>query len=570
MAAGSDRLAKRFGGTAGVSATERLMERGLLAIIVFMFALGLHRAFIANINWDEFYYLENVHSYLNGQLSLQLVTFHVHFFRWLPFVSDNEVGQIIAARSVLWLLSLASGWLIYHIARQFCSRPAAMMAVLFYIGFSYVVDHGLTFRMDPICAFLFLGSLSFLLGAGKSRYHLPLSAFIMAAAMMISVKSVFYLSTIGVIFLAFLLFEPDRRAVAKNMLLYAAVFVGAFDDLTDPAGYLQAAGNKAFLESPLLPRINYILRGFSENGIIWVFIGFGLVKAVHDAIRGPDRKNSLILVSLAAPLLSLLIYFGAYPYFYVFLMPPAVVLGGVFADVLMARLRASQSKILLLILGGTVLFIPASTLGDYFRKLPNQTAAQVETVALVHRMFPEPVPYIDRNSMISSFPKVGLFMSTWNMELYRAAGNPVMEDAIRRGQPRFLIANSCRLDISGPTVGNQTPCDNRLLKEDFEILQANFVHHWGEIYVAGKAFELAETSEPHEFEILIAGQYTLEAKAAVSIDGVTYRPGDRVRLDQAVHTIASAGAATHAVLRWGANLYRPSHEPSPQPIFYDF
>jgi hypothetical protein len=583
MAPGPQQLAEACEAPAGVSATDRLMERGLLAIIAILIVLGLHRAFIANINWDEFYYLANVHSFKNGQLSLQLMTFHVHFFSWLPFVSDNEVGQVIAARSVLWLLSLASCWLIYRIARLFCSRLAALLSVLFYLGFSYVVDHGLTFRMDPICAFLFLASLYFLLTVEKSRYHVPLSALFMAVAMIVSVKSLFYLGTIGVIFLARLLFESNGRAAVKDMLLFAAVFLGAFvalfqihtlalanDNLTDPVAYLRSAGNKAMFSSPFLPRINYILRGFLENGIIWVFIGFGLAKAVHDAIKGPKRKQALTLVALAAPLLSLLVYFGAYPYFYVFLMPAAVILGGVFADVLMARARASQSKILLLILGGTVLFIPASTLGDYIRKLPNQTVAQMETVALVHRMFPEPVPYIDRNSMISSFPKAGMFMSTWRMELYRAAGKPVMEDVIRRGQPKFLIANSCRLDIFEPKVGNETPCDNRLLREDSEILRTNFVHHWGAIYVAGKSFDLQGPSDPQDFEILIAGDYTLEAEAAVALDGVIYRPGDQVHLDRGAHTIASTGAPRQVVLRWGANLYRPSHEPSLQPIFYGF
>ena len=68
----------------------------------------------------------------------------------------------------------------------------------------------------------------------------------------------------------------------------------------------------------------------------------------------------------------------------------------------------------------------------------------------------------------------------------------------------------------------------------------------------------------------VGSHYTLEAEAPVSIDGETYRPGDLVHLDQTVHTIASTGAPTQVILRWGANLYRPSHEPSPQPIFYEF
>ena len=40
-----------------------LLERSLWVTIVILFALSLHRAFIANINWDEFYYLSQVHQY---------------------------------------------------------------------------------------------------------------------------------------------------------------------------------------------------------------------------------------------------------------------------------------------------------------------------------------------------------------------------------------------------------------------------------------------------------------------------------------------------------------------------
>jgi hypothetical protein len=557
-----------------------LLERSLWATIVILFALSLHRAFIANINWDEFYYLSQVHQYRNGLLSLPLQTLHVHLFGWLPFVSDNEVYQIFAARGFLWLMSIVSGVLIFNVARNFCSKEASLLSVLFYAGFSYVVDHGLSFRYDPICAFLFLASLYMLLCAGGSRFRIAISGFLMAVAMMVSIKSVFYFGTIGAIFLTLFLLEPNRRVVIKNALVFAAVFSGsllvlyqahryalASDTLIDPSAYVRSSGSKTLLSTPFLPRINFIINALSQNGPIWVFIFLGLAKAVYGAFKGPDRKSALILVSFAAPLLSLLFYRNAYPYFYVFLMPAVVVLGGVFADVLIASFRRSSSKVVLLVFAGTVLMISGSVLGDYIRKLPDQTAAQAQIVALVHRMFPEPVPYIDRNSMISSYPTAGFLMSTWNMESYVARNSPVMEGLIQGKQPQFLIANSCALDILQRQVYEETLCHYRLLDQDLEALRANFVHHWGAVYVAGKTFELRAQSEPEEFEILISGTYTLEADAGVSIDGAPHRPGDQVHLSQGGHTIVATDAATDAVLRFGVNLPQPGHEPSSLPIY---
>jgi Dolichyl-phosphate-mannose-protein mannosyltransferase len=564
-------------------ALSLLVGWAVVAIIALLLACSLHRAFITNINWDEFFYLSKVHLYINGLLSSRLQTFGVHFFGWLPLVSDNEIEQIIAARASLWLLSLATSWLIYEIARKFCSKEAALLSVLFYLGFSFVVDHGLSFRSDPLCAALFLASLYFLLGPAYSRYHLAISAFLLAVAMMVSIKSVFYLGTIGTIFLGLFLVDSNRRVIAMDAFYFAVAFSMSFlvlyhahgsalasHDLFDPSAFIGSAGAKTLLSTPFLPRFDTIRNALFQNGPIWVLICLGLAKVGYDLVTARVRKNAVILLSFGVPLLSLLIYRNAYPYFFVFLMPAVVILGGVFADVLIARYRASGSKILPLVLAGTVLVTVGGVLGDYVRKLPDQMVAQSEIVELVHRMFPEPVPYIDRNSMISSYPKVGFFMSTWGMENYLTWNVPIMDDLIRREQPRFLIANTCSLDISRPMADEHAQCQYRLLNEDFDTLRANFVHHWGPVYVAGKAFDLRVPREPQEFEILISGLYTVEAETAVIIDGVTLQPREQVRLDQAVHKIAAADTPERVVLRFGKNLFKPDHAPSSQPIFYDF
>jgi len=184
-------------------------------------------------------------------------------------------------------------------------------------------------------------------------------------------------------------------------------------------------------------------------------------------------------------------------------------------------------------------------------------------------LFPDPVAYIDRNSMIASYPKVGFFMSSWGMENYLAGNRPIMEDLIRREQPVFLLANSCALELSRQPTEDPDLCPLRLLDADFEILRDNFVHHWGAIYVAGKTFQLEAQAKPQFFEVLIPGVYTLEAAAPASIDGKTYRPGDPVTLDQATHAISATGGAMRVLLRWGQGLYRPDHEPSLQPIYKD-
>lgn len=581
MATESQQAAQGVEATKGLSAPYPLLRWSLLAIVVVVFALSLHRAFIANINWDEFYVLSFVHLYRNGALSLSLQTFHVHLFAWLPLVSSNEIDQIVAARVVLWLLSVGSGVLIYNIARSFCSRDGALFSVLFYFGFSSVVDHGLSFRYDPICAFLFLAALYLLVGAGRTRSRLALSAVCMAVALLVSIKSVLFFGTIGTVFLAFLLFEREKRAVLIDAALYAAVLAGSLfllyqlhthalgdDNLEDATQKLTSAGTKVLFSGPFLQNLSSIVNAVTQNGPVWVFVLLGLAKAAYDLITGAGRKRALILLSFAVPLLSLFLYSETYAYFFVFLMPAAVVLGGTFADLLIERVRASRSKALAAVLAGTVLMIVGTVVGDTLKRLPDQTVAQVEVVALVHRLFPDPVPYIDRNSMIASYPKVGFFMSRWGMEIYRRDKAAGFEDLIRREQPRFLINNTCRLGLSAPADDGGSQCDSTLFEDDIEALRDNFVHHWGALYVAGKSFRQLVPSESQSFETLTAGRYTIEASGRVAIDDEIYRPGDVVYLAQAPHTIRAIDTATDVVLRLGENPFKPDRAPSSQPIYH--
>lgn len=572
---------ERTGSLLHAPSLERI-ERALSILIGVLFAVSFHRLFITNINWDEFFYLSFIHDYQRGVPLSLFQTFHVHLFGWLTSLPGNEIHQILAARGVAWLLMGGSSWFIYAIARKYCSRLASLVAVLLYLSFSYVMDHGLSFRADPICAVLFMAALYFLLHDDKSRFHLPISAVLMAVAMMISIKSVFYLPTFGIIFLARVATRERKWDAVKGAILFSIVFGGAFLTLyqshslsladstrADPAVFLASVGSKMLLGDGWFPRLQYLVRAGQENLIVWGLLMLGAVGMVRRVVRREERESGLVLLALLVPIGSLVIYRNAFPYFFVFLMPAAVVLGGVGCDLLLARGREIGTKIYDMMIV-VVLFAQAGVfLADYAAKFPDQTIAQRETIDLVHRMFPRPVAYVDRSSMVPSHRKVGFFMSTWGMESYRARGEPVMEEVLKSEEPKFLIVNSWALDISEPQLGGEAANAYKLLDEDHRILRENFVHHWGAVYVAGKQFDL-RPSRPETFEVLISGVHTVESPVPVAINGAIYQPGERVELDRGMHRIASAGGRGRVVLRWGDRLYRPDRAPSPRPIFYGF
>ena len=195
---------------------------------------------------------------------------------------------------------------------------------------------------------------------------------------------------------------------------------------------------------------------------------------------------------------------------------------------------------------------------------------QRRVIEAVHQMFPEPVPYIDRNSMIASFPKVGFFMSSWGLEKYRDRGQPIFRDRLLREAPVFLIANTPVLEIGAPDEQRRSYGRMALFEEDWQVLRENYIPHWGPIFVAGKAFAQL-SADPRRFEVLIPGTYTLEADGPVAVDGRTLQPGAVLTLDRGSYEIANRTAARFDVrLRWGENLTRPAAAPPAGEIYAGF
>lgn len=562
----------------------RSLERAALGLIALFLAVGLHRVFITNINWDEFYYLSLVHLYRSGDLALKLQTLHVHFFSWLAWVSENEVRQIFAARMVIWLASAASAGLIYRIARRFSSRLGALFAAVFYLSFSFVMDHGLSFRADPFCALFFLIAVHLLVNKADRPYATPLAALAMAVAVMFSLKSIFYAPTLAVLLVAL----PSAAAGRWAGLRRAAIFTLSFAitatalflwhsadlapaPLTSAGAYAAAAGRKTLAGGTLMPAWPFVRQALINNALTWIFIAGGLWIAGRRWLAGGRRAEAIVILSLALPLVSLLVYRNAFPYFFVFLMPTAVIPAALAIDRLAARAGAPDGRAVFAALAVTLVMAATTYAINYARKWPDQTVAQAEIVRLVHTLFPRPVPYIDRNAMIASFPKAGFFMSTWGMESYRAAKRPIMADLIARKAPPLLIVNTPALDISRPAPPNGVSSPYNLFPADFKVLRENYIRHWGAIYVAGKRLDLAADASARTFEIMVPGTYTLEADGPVVIDGAPVTPGAYVELARGPHSAAAAaGAAQQVTLRWGKNLFVPARSPSPQPIYTGF
>lgn len=171
--------------------------------------LKFHLIFQIAINQDEFYYLSWIYEHMNGSLTHQLQSFHVHFFPWLSFFGPNEVSQVIGARLIMYLLFLITCSYIFMIGRYYLNTTSALFSVLCCLSFDFTVVNGANFRSDTISTFLFLFALYHFLIKKESIIFNFAAGLAMALALMFTIKSVIHMSVFVALVLIRLLFSRD-------------------------------------------------------------------------------------------------------------------------------------------------------------------------------------------------------------------------------------------------------------------------------------------------------------------------------------------------------------------------
>lgn len=564
---------------------EVLIRSSLLALIGVALLLRLRLLFVVNVNWDEFLHLGKVHSYLRGELLNPLQTAYVHAFAWLPAVSGNEVDQIIAARLVAYLFSLASLVLIYRIGRPYLGSAAALFAVFCYLAFSFVLEHGDSFRADPFATFFCLAAV-YLVLLPSWRPAAALAGLAAAAALMVTIKSALYFPVIGILLLLPLL-TPGRRKEGFIACLSFGLALGLgfacfyllqrwalHPVLNEQTGaFVTGSGKKVIRFDRLFPGRFYMLHSVIENAVIWLALVIGAGLAAKDRLRGSkdQRAAATYLLVFLVPLLVFLIYRNSFPYFYAFILPlPMLSCGWLFAKIMQLQ-PGRQLRAPRLLAFGLCLAVAVNLGKHYLSNADSSHALQRATIDLVHKIFPEPVVYIDRCEMVSSHEKVGLFMSTWGMENYLDEGQPIFRTLLRERQPVYLLANIPTLNPQFDQERLRALGHYVLFDEDQEVLRANFVHHWGDLFVAGKTLRFTETQDRDDFEMLIPGRYTLESKVPIEIDGRLFQPGATIELSAGRHSARRLDSGRgRAILRWGDHLFRPADPAPPWPLFAGF
>lgn len=561
----------------------KLIEFGLLVFLAIALYLKFRLIFKIAINQDEFAYLSRIYSFSRGSLTQQFQTFHVHFFKWIFNFSKNEAIQIIFARSAMYLFFLGTCLLTYLIGRQFLNRSGALFAVICFLSFSYVIVNGSSFRSDTISAFFSLLSTYLIISKTQSRISIIIAGLAFAVSLMVTIKSVFHLISIGIIFICILIVAQNKLDVVKKIIcFFITLATGCFlfyhfhastlltTNLGEPNHYLGRVSSKVIITNELFPGWKFLKLTIYLDLFIWILFVAGIILVTFTIIHTARNEvtNRLILLAFLFPIFSLIFYRNAFPYFYVFILSPAIIFCGVVSHEIIEVLKKTTSVLPPFFLIVLTLIVFLNFLRFYLVYSPNRNVEQVELLEHVHEIFPEPVSYIDGCSMVASYPNAGFFMSSWGMENYLRTNKPIMKDLLIKYQPLFLLANVPQIDLSLPKSKAVSYAKYSLLEDDWMVLKSNFLHHWGPIYVVGKQFDFSSVVSSQIFNILISGEYTLEGKQNVLVDGLIYRPGDIITLKKGKHTITGYYKSGKVALRWGKHLYKPSTLPPSDPIFF--
>lgn len=530
--------------------------------LVFALTLALQTELVFNrpVNWDEFFHLSEAHAFAQGRLTEVFQVLYARAFGWLAWLSIDAIDQIRVARLFMQACNLFTVAAICAMAARFVRPVPALLTGLAYFTGGYILEHGFSFRADPIAAALLMGALWILL-VSKLRLGAILAAGLLSGlAVVTTIKVIFYAPAFAAVCWLRLAQTQDRKGTlirltcfALAALAFSALFLW-LTILTLPAGadaagkLLHTSGSMMFNEG-LFPRWPYIFKAMAFAPIMAL-----AVLAAPVAILQADQTRTLkaAMVGLMLPLVSLAFYRNSFPYYYVFIMPPVLVGAAWSFEQLV---RQFPLRMVTAVLATTAVLVSVTTPRSVL-------AVQQQVNTAVHDIFPDPVAYIDFPGMIVDYPKANFFMTTWGFHKYWRGFETSFSDLLQQQTVPMMLINHDVLANNQNDNGGAS----ELMPVDRVTLREGFIPHWGPVWVAGRTFPAG--SAAGAFSIHAPGTYTLEG-AAARIDGRLIQPGQYLVLRRGVHRFEPM-ASGDTRLRWGRDLHRPDYAYAGDPMLKDF
>lgn len=534
----------------------------IAVVILVILGLQLQLAVTRSINWDEYYFLSQVHQFVRGELTVPLQTLHVRLFAWLPGTGLDSVDQVVLGRLAMFAAQIGTCIAIAAVAQRFTNLAGAMVCALAYLTFAFVVQHGFAFRTDPLAAFMSMTALAILARSRLNLLSIVLASLILGAAFMITIKLVLYAPAFAG--MAWLRWSESgfgvRRAAAiaaipiLTALVAALLFLAHSLSLAPPERAMEMLNTSGNYMFGLKPKFGYILQALVKS-LPWILLFAGLARIL---VRGSEANaaDRIALAGLAAPLLSLIFYTNTFPYFYAFILPPVVAAFSGGLEWLSQRYKIVLLAVLLAMSGAFVW----ATDGQ------SRQREQREIEQAVDQIFPEKIAYFDFPGFLPRHQKVNFFMTIWGFRNYINASEPHFAAILQKRTVPLLLAVEPEDNPSLLAVMEGGPNTKLFHPQDIAALRESYRHAWGPIYIAGTRLG---ASQRQVWNVNVPGTYTVEGQ--LRINDRSYRAGDLIELPRGpVVLVAEARSEAGAGLVWGKRLAIPSAPPPTRPYWTSF
>ena len=530
----------------------------MLALVLL---LQVELVFSKSMNWDEFFHFSQIHQHLLGRPAPWLQAPFVALFFWVPALPGDNIDHIQLIRLLILPFEIVTIAAIAGMARRFADRETALLCGLIYATGGYVFLHAFALRADMIAAALLMAALWLTLCRPLRGGEIALILLLVGLAFVSTIKAVLYAPAfLGV--LQFRLERPGhRRALASAVILVALaglalLWLAPHLPTTGPVGVLRDIGDLGrasidrMFSGGVFPQGVWFMLQIIFAPLLSVAI---LATVLYACWPGRGWTERTLFLSLLAPLAMVAVYRNAFPYHFVFILPPAAV--AIAPVVGWLRRRYGVVAVAFLPLAGALLL----SVSQDREVLPRQRAI----LTGIQTIFPAPVTYIDNSGMAGNFPRaVNHFASGWGLENYYRSGEPVYSQTMAAEPVPMLLANNVVLQ----DLFHDTFFDGRLLPDDDRILRDNYIPHWGRVFVAGKI--IARGEGPLAIAIAVPGRYTVEG-GGIAIDGRYYAAGSVVTLARGMRRVAGR-RSVDVTLRWGDHLARPDFAWPKQSYFSEY
>lgn len=528
-----------------------------LACILFVLMLQATLVFGRAINWDEFHYYRQVELFTHGALDHPLQTLHVRLFQWLPLLPGTGVDHIVVARAFMFACEILAAVGIAALAARFTDRKTGLLCALGYLSSGFVLQHGFSFRADPMLAMLLVGALC-ILGCTRFRGGWPAAfGLLLALAALLSIKFVLYAPAFAG--LAWWRWHqqgygwtfPLRVAAALG---FGAAIFGLLYLYHSTAGVtFQTAGETVMRNSASkmffigIPPYWMLMLKFVSISVILV----GMMALFPLALFRSNLESSarIAMVGLFLPIALLAFYFNALPYFYTFMLPPVVIACALPMAMVSRRYGAAFLAVGFTLLAANVWMREDRGILDRQRQI--QIAA--------HTIFPGTISYFDFCGILPWQDKANIFMTLWGAENYRNGSVPPMREVMAKKAVPLVVEMD---DMFAGALRTNEP-QPIFLPQDVAAMRETYLPFWGPFWVAGRI--IPADAQGMDAEFLVPGPYTLSG-GAVEIDGRRIEAGEVIRLDRGMHRLSVLDGAA-AQLTWGDHLRKPESGPPARPYW---